>query len=182
MRKEFKFFFLDRDGVINTNGFVNAPSDFEFIPRSIDALRFLNEFEKRVFVATNQGGIESGYLTEQTLYAIHACMEEQIHAGGGNISKIYHCPHFSTPCECRKPKPGMLIEALNTFNLRHAAESECCFIGDWITDWQAAIAAGIHPIAVQSGRAYDKDALLFIREHEIPVYADLYEAVTDLLP
>lgn len=177
MSVKYNFFFLDRDGVINTNAFVNTPSDFEFLPQSLDALRLLNELGKKVFIATNQGGIEAGHLTEKTLHEIHKHMEDQVIAAGGRIERIYYCPYLSPECEYRKPKPGMIIEALNTYNLRHCAESECCFIGDWQTDWEAAIAAGIQPIAVASGRKWGDEQVEFIKAHGIPNYFTLHDAV-----
>jgi len=175
--KKYNIFFLDRDGVINENRFVNTPEEFEFLPRSLEALRMLKNMRKTVFIATNQGGIEAGYLTEETLQAIHDQMLGEIIKTGGKIREVYHCPHLDTECECRKPKPGMIFKALETYNLRHTAESECCFIGDHLTDWQAAIAAGIDPIAVKSSRHWDQEAYRFMNKHKIPFHYSLYQAV-----
>ena len=158
----FNYVFLDRDGVINTNTFVNMHSDFEFLPKSLDALRELHELSKMVFIATNQGGIEAGHLTEETLQSIHYGMEHYIQNSGGFIEKIYYCPHLKVPCECRKPKPGMLLQGISDYNLQDA-KSEICFIGDWQTDWEAAIAAGIQPIAVASGRPWGEGAVCVYR-------------------
>ena len=176
-RKTYNIFFLDRDGVINANKFVNTVEDFEFLPKSLEAFQLLKKHRKPTFIATNQGGIEAGYLTEETLQEIHDTMRGEILKTNGYIHEIYYCPHLDTECECRKPKPGMIIKALEQYNLRHCAESECCFIGDHITDWQAAVAAGIDPIAVKSDRYWDQDAYRFMNEHKIPLYDNLYEAV-----
>ena len=64
MEKHYNYFFLDRDGVINTNGFVNTPDEFEFIDGSLEALKKLFQFGCQSFVITNQGGLEAGYLTD----------------------------------------------------------------------------------------------------------------------
>ena len=178
-RKRYNYFFLDRDGVINTDGFVNTPDDFEFLPQSLDALRILKQLANLTFIATNQGGIEAGYITEETLSEIHEKMLNDIRLAGGCIDHIFQCPHLKAECECRKPKPGMLLQAVNDFNL-HDAKDECCFIGDWHTDWQAALSAGIQPIAVSSGRKWGDEQVDFIKTHGIPNYFTLYDAVLDL--
>ena len=178
--RTFNFFFLDRDGVINTNAFVNTPRDFEFLPKSLDALQRLNELGKKVCIATNQGGVEAGHITRETLREIHMKMCASVMEAGGRIDKIYYCPHLKTECECRKPKPGMLLQGLKDFNLQDAKD-KCCFVGDWQTDWQAAIAAGIQPIAVTSGREWESEQGEFIIEHGIPAYPTLYDAVLALI-
>ena len=175
--RKFDYWFLDRDGVINTNAFVNTPDDFQFLPQSLDAFRLLNDLGKKTFIATNQGGIEAGYLTEKTLHEIHGEMTLAVEAKRGRIDKIYYCPHLKTECDCRKPKPGMLLQGISEYNLQKDA---CCFIGDWQTDWEAAIAAGIQPIAVASGRKWESEQCEFIIEHGIPMYPTLYDAVLDL--
>ena len=177
--RNFDYWFLDRDGVINTNAFVNTPDDFQFLPQSLDAFRLLNDLGKKTFIATNQGGIEVGYLSEETLHEIHGDMTLAIEAKRGRIDKIYYCPHLKTECDCRKPKPGMLLQGLKDFNL-HNAKDACCFVGDWHTDWQAAIAAGIQPIAVASGRKWGDEQVDFIKANGIPNYFTLYGAVLDL--
>ena len=178
--KKYSFFFLDRDGVINTNGFVNTPQDFEFLPKSLDALRLLNERDKKVFVATNQGGIEAGFLTWETLREIHVRMKLAVMEEGGRIDEIYYCPHLKKECECRKPRPGMLLKAIEDHDLQ-GVKDECCFIGDWHTDWEAAIAAGIQPIAVASGREWENAQTDFLFKYKIPIYDHLLDAVTSLI-
>ena len=178
-RKRYTYFFLDRDGVINTDGFVNTPDDFEFLPQSLDALRILKGLANLTFIATNQGGIEAGYLTEETLLEIHEGMKGEIIRTGGWINAIYHCPHLKAECDCRKPKPGMLLQGLKDHNIQDAKDA-CCFIGDWHTDWQAALSAGIQPIAVSSGRQWGYEQVDFIKTHGIPNYFTLHDAVLAL--
>lgn len=175
----FKNFFLDRDGVINTNGFVNRPDQFQFIQGSREALQILTDSECRAFIITNQGGIEAGFLTEATLQEIHAQMIGSVEAIGGQIDAIYYCPHLKQPCECRKPQPGLILKAIAEYNLQDSLD-ECCFIGDYITDWQAAQNAGIQPIAVSTGRCKQPDAVAFLKAHGIPLYENLLAAVVAL--
>ena len=175
----YKYFFLDRDGVINTNAFVNTPDDFQFIGGSREALQILTDSECRVFVITNQGGIEAGYLTEATLHEIHAHMLASVEAIGGRIDAIEYCPHLKHPCTCRKPQPGLILKTIAEYNL-HDALDECCFIGDYLTDWQAALSAGIQPIAVATGRAKAPESVAFLKENGIPLYENLLAAVIAL--
>ena len=116
--KKYRNFFLDRDGVINTNDFVNTPNDLQFIEKSILGIRILAEQNAQVFVITNQGGIEAGHLTKKDLHDIHVDMTQVIAKRGGRIDKIYYCPHLKAQCECRKPKPGMILEAISKYNLQ----------------------------------------------------------------
>lgn len=175
--RKFSNFFLDRDGVINANGFVNTSSELTFLPDSLEALRILNNCGKKTFIATNQGGIEAGYLTEETLNEIHADMLLRIINSGGWIDKIYYCPHLHAECECRKPKPGMLLQGISEYNLQ---KDDCCFIGDWQTDWEAAIAAGVQPIAVACGRKWGDEQVEFLLTYGIPKFSTLYDAVLAL--
>ena len=175
MDREYNFYFLDRDGVINTNGFVNSVDDFQFLPQSLEALKLLKEMDKKVFVITNQGGIEAGYLTEGDLFDIHAHMMGEVIAHGGWIENIYYCPHLNDHYD-RKPNPGMINRCLTEYNLQNAKD-ECCFIGDWHTDWQAALIAGIQPIAVSCGRKWGKEQIEFIKKNGIPNYFSLFDAV-----
>ena len=174
--REFNYFFLDRDGVINENNYVNSPSDFTFIDSSLEAFEYLHKTGCDSIIITNQGGIEAGYLTEATLLEIHREMLSMITAAGGDIKEIYYCPHLEFPCECRKPKPGLIERAMKFNSLLHR-KKDCCFIGDFITDWQAAEAAGIQPIAVKTGRYEEPEVAEYVAIQRIPLYENLLAAV-----
>lgn len=144
---------LDRDGVINKNppdmGYVTNLSDFSFIPNSLQAIRDLSQHGYHVFIATNQAGIGKGIFTESQLAIIHDRMQSEIEKVGGKIIKVYYCPHHpESGCDCRKPKPGMLLKAVHDYDLN---SSNIYFIGDSITDIEAGRHAGITPILVLSG-------------------------------
>ncbi|MCE2400622.1 D-glycero-beta-D-manno-heptose 1,7-bisphosphate 7-phosphatase [Candidatus Poribacteria bacterium] len=152
-----KTIFLDRDGVINRNppdwGYVCNWTDFTFLPNALEAIRDITQRGFRIFVATNQAGIGRGIFTEQQLTDIHRKMLNEIEDAGGLIENIYYCPHHpDAGCECRKPKPGMLLRAVHEYDVDM---SNSFFVGDSITDIQAARNAGASPILVLTGHGRD---------------------------
>lgn len=152
-----KTIFLDRDGVININppdnGYVCKWSDFNFIPNALEAIQILTQYGYQIIVVTNQAGIGKGLYNEKQLADIHGRMLDSIVEFGGSIQSIYYCPHSpNAGCECRKPKPGMLIQAAREHNIDI---SNTHFIGDSLTDIQAAHSAGLSPILVLTGHGHD---------------------------
>ncbi len=136
--------FLDRDGVLNRKmpkaQYVRSWSDWEWMPGAQEAIRLLCESGYRVFVITNQAGIARQHLTESDLDKIHRAMTQEIRDCGGDIEAVYHCPHhWEDDCDCRKPKPGMLIQAQREY---HLDLSRTWFVGDDPRDAEAARAAG----------------------------------------
>ena len=171
-------FFLDRDGVINTGGYVNTVDDFQFIDGSLEAIRLLTEHGHPLFIVTNQGGIEAGFLTEYDLFCIHEYMVGQIRVFGGTIIRVYHCPHLKQVCECRKPKPGTLYRAAEDFG--NIDLNNAYLVADYITDWQAAAAAGVTPIAVRTGRYAEPEVQDFIEKNDIKTFDNVL-AVAEVL-
>ena len=148
---------LDRDGVINknppNNGYVCSWKDFTFLSNSQKAIKKLTDYGYDIFIATNQAGIGRGLFSEQQLAEIHRQMLIEIEKTGGKIKKIYFCPHHPKEnCVCRKPKPGMLMRASQEYKFNI---SETIFIGDSISDIQAAHCAGASPILVLTGHGYN---------------------------
>ena len=111
--------FLDRDGVINKKlegRYVRDFSEFEFMEGAIDAISKLTNKFKRIIIVTNQQGIGKGIMSDADLNILHTKMEERIEQLGGKINKIYYCPHLEElDCLCRKPRPGMIEQALFDF-------------------------------------------------------------------
>jgi histidinol-phosphate phosphatase family protein len=111
--------FLDRDGVINkriVDDYVKKINEFVFLDGVLDSLKIFNGLFKRIIVVTNQRGIALGLMNGDDLSVIHEYMLDTINSNGGRVDRIYHCPHDKTDnCQCRKPKPGMLIQAQNDF-------------------------------------------------------------------
>ena len=111
--------FLDRDGVINKKlegKYVCNFSDFEFISGALKAISELTKIFNRIIIITNQQGIGKGIMSDSDLNALHIQMSEKITSSGGKINKIYYCPHLQElDCLCRKPKPGMIQQAIIDF-------------------------------------------------------------------
>ena len=136
--------FLDRDGVINDNSKkVNQPGELVIFPWAGAAIRQLKKAGYLVFIVTNQGGIELGYFTEADLAAIHSYLESQLREQDAAIDEIVHCPHFHQDCECRKPKPGMILALAAKYNINLM---KSWMIGDRESDIKAGKAAGCRTV------------------------------------
>jgi D-glycero-D-manno-heptose 1,7-bisphosphate phosphatase len=107
--------FLDRDGTINAKApdgeYVRTPAELRLLPGAASAIRRLNEAGIWVGLVTNQRGIALGKMTEQDFALIQHSLAEQLAKNGAHIDSVYHCPHDIDECECRKPAPGMLLNA-----------------------------------------------------------------------
>lgn len=139
-----KALFLDRDGVINIEkNYLYKIDDFEFIDGIIDLCEYYHNLGYLIVVVTNQSGIARKYYTENDFFKLTEWMEKEFLKHSIKISKVYHCPHhpsISGDCNCRKPKPGMLIQAQNDLNIdMHLS----LLIGDKERDIESAINAGI---------------------------------------
>jgi len=136
--------FLDRDGVVNDNNkFVNRPEDLILYPWTAPAIHRLNETSYLTFIVTNQGGIELGYFTVQDLEAIHTCLKSILEKNHAHIDAITYCPHFYQPCECRKPKPGMILSLAHKYQIDL---NRSWMIGDREPDILAGVSAGCRTI------------------------------------
>jgi len=108
--------FLDRDGVINVKApegqYITRWEDFQFLPGVAGAIALLQEASFTVIVVSNQRGVGKGLMTANDLEAIHSRMLAELAASGARIDAIYYCPHdLDARCACRKPEPGMLLQA-----------------------------------------------------------------------
>lgn len=146
--------FLDRDGVINRQrvaDYVVTWEQFEFLPGVLDALREASAFGFPLFVITNQQCVGKGLISDEGLSKIHARMIACVNEHGGDIRAVYVCPHIEgDDCDCRKPKPGMLVRAAEEHGLDLAAS---WFIGDSGRDVVAGHDAGCRTILVGKDRA-----------------------------
>jgi len=147
-----KLIVLDRDGVINfdSDQYIKTPEEWKPIPGSLSAIARLNQHGFRVVVSTNQSGIGRGLFGMDTLNAIHDKMLRSSAQVGARIDAVFFCPHTDADrCECRKPKPGMLREIAQRFNIELA---DMPAVGDSLRDLQAAAAVGAQPILVMTGK------------------------------
>lgn len=172
--------FLDRDGTINVEKeYLHRYEDWEWVPGSIEAITNLNRNGFLVVVITNQAGIARGYYNEKDLQNLHERVSLDIQAHGGKIDAYYHCPHhpeFGEDCDCRKPKPGMILRARDELNIDMARSY---LVGDKAIDIYAAQAANIKPILVQTGYG-SKEQSLF-QPNEISIRRDLLDAVENVV-
>jgi D-glycero-D-manno-heptose 1,7-bisphosphate phosphatase len=142
--------FLDRDGVINRKApegqYVTRWEDMEFLPGSFEAVRLLNAAGFLVVVITNQRCVAKGLITPQELESLHARMRLEFQTAGATIDAVYYCPHdYQPPCDCRKPRPGMLLDAAREHNIQLNAS---WMIGDSDHDVQAGRTAGCNTALV----------------------------------
>lgn len=158
-----KAVFFDRDGVLNPDpGFLKSPQQMELYPFTAKALRMVNESVYTSIVVTNQSGIARNMYTEADLRLIHNKMEWLLAEEAAYADAIYYCPHhpdkslpgeasaYHMVCDCRKPKPGMLLKAARMYCLDLR---ESWLIGDTQRDLEAAKAAGATPVGVRTGRS-----------------------------
>ena len=149
-----KAIFLDRDGTINKLvGHLKKIEDFELLPNVCDAIKLINKSGYLAIIVTNQPVIARGDVTIEQLEEIHNKMETLLGKEGAYIDGIYFCPHhpdkgfegeipeLKIVCDCRKPKPGLLLKAANDFNIDL---SQSWFIGDGKNDIKAGLDAGCH--------------------------------------
>lgn len=144
-----KAVFLDRDGVINIDhGYVHSIDDFEYVDGVFEACRAIKNLGYKLVVVTNQSGIGRGMYSEDEFQLLTEWMDWNFEDKGVTLDGIYYCPHHPTDalgeykidCDCRKPKPGMIISAARFLKLDL---SQCVMVGDKANDMRAGIAAGI---------------------------------------
>jgi D,D-heptose 1,7-bisphosphate phosphatase len=180
--------FLDRDGTLNVeHGLIRRPEDLEVFPFAGSAIRRLNEAEWRTVLVSNQPVIARGEVTEAQLRRIHARLETEIGRDHAYLDRIYVCPHhpdrgfpgerieLKIRCNCRKPEPGLILEAQKDLNINLARS---WYIGDSSADLGAAEKAGVSSILVETGhggldRRYPYEARFTV--------ANVSEAVTFIL-
>lgn len=154
--------FLDRDGVINVDrGYVHRVEDFGFVPGSDAAMARLQAAGWRLVVVTNQSGLARGLYSIDDYQRFTAHLHAQLEAVGVQLDAVLHCPHLpdaSVPayrlaCDCRKPGPGMLLQAALELSLDLG---DSVIVGDRLSDVQAGRAAGVgHCVLVRSGHALE---------------------------
>ncbi|OON39856.1 D-glycero-beta-D-manno-heptose-1,7-bisphosphate 7-phosphatase [Izhakiella australiensis] len=141
--------FLDRDGTLNVDhGYVYEIDNFEFIDGAIEALRELKEMGYLLVLVTNQSGIARGMFSEEDFAQLTEWMDWSLADRDVDLDGIYYCPHhpqgsidaFRQACNCRKPQPGMLLDAQKYLRIDMARS---IMVGDKLEDMQAAAAAGV---------------------------------------
>lgn len=168
LRNKQKAIFLDRDGTINKYiGFLKNINEFELLPNVAKAIQKINSSGYLAIVTTNQPVIARGDVTSEVLKNIHDKMETLLGYEGVYLDAIYYCPHhpdkgfegeiveLKFDCDCRKPKPGMLLKAANDFNIDL---NQSWMIGDSKCDILAGRNAGCHTALICNGKADNYNA------------------------
>lgn len=169
MQKKQKAIFLDRDGTINKYmGFLREEEQFELLPDVTKAIKRINQSDYLCVVVTNQPVIARGDVSEEQLKSIHNKMETLLGEEGAFIDALYYCPHhpdkgfegerieLKIRCECRKPKPGMLLFAANDLNIDL---TESWMVGDSENDIIAGRTAGCKTGLINQNNSYDADVV-----------------------
>ena len=184
MKKELqknKACFLDRDGVlIEERNYISSPSEAEIFPETIQALKILRKNGFKIIVITNQGGVAKGYYKEESIFDVHKEIDRQLAKAKLKIDKYYYCPHhpegmvkkYSVACRCRKPAPGLILDAVKDFNIDL---SKSFLIGDKVSDIEAAQNAGCSAILVETG--HGQEHVSNARIKNIIVTKNILEAV-----
>ena len=149
--------FFDRDGVLNEEvGYLYEVEKFKWIDGAREAIKFCNERGILAVVVTNQSGIARGFYTAQNVDALHNFMQKNLAQIGAHIDGFYYCPHhpdFSGECDCRKPKPGLILRACEDFKINPA---EAILFGDSERDIKSAQAANLRAgIFFKEGNLFD---------------------------
>lgn len=174
VQREKKAVFLDRDGVINVEkGYLHRVEELEFIPGAAEAVRLLKDAGFLVIVVTNQSGVARGFYSLREVEQLHRHMEQELAACGARVDAWYVCPHHPDhdgPCSCRKPLPGLLLQAANDFRIDLAGSY---LVGDKLSDLEAGLAAGCRAILVGTGYGADLAGRL---PDGVPFFSDLLAA------
>ena len=171
--------FFDRDGVIIEEAdYISDPSLVRLCPFAADAIRAMHDAGRLVIVVSNQSGIARGYFTEADLRAVEARMNELLAEAGVKIDAAYYCfhhkkgivPEYAVDCDCRKPKPGLLLRAAKDLDIDLAASF---MIGDKESDLEAGLNAGCCGVAlVRTGHGVHQNI------EKIPQAVDVGDVLT----
>jgi len=180
---------MDRDGTLSHEvGYINHLSRMRPYPFSAEAVRLINRSDRLAIVVTNQAGVARGYFTEELVKQVHQRMESILALDGAKLDDIFYCPHHPTAgkppyrmdCECRKPKPGMLLKAAEKHNIDLSLS---VMVGDKISDVEMAKANGMTGVLVLTGYGRGEFAYQSDSWHEQPdfIAENLLEAVKWIL-
>jgi len=163
LKNKQRAIFLDRDGTMNVSkGFISKADDLELIPGTIDAIKAINKSGALAIVITNQPVIARGECSFEELHNIHNKLKTLLGEKGAFVDDIFYCPHhpdkgfegevpeLKFDCECRKPKTGMIDEAVKKYNIDL---SKSYMVGDSTMDLETARNAGIKSVLVNTGFA-----------------------------
>lgn len=179
-----KALFLDRDGIINVDhGYVHKIADFEFVEGIFELCRLAQAREFEIFVITNQAGIARGYYNIDAFEKLTSWMTAEFYQQGIKITEVFYCPHHPTKgvneykcqCKCRKPAPGMIFQAQKKYQIDLKSS---IFIGDKISDMQAAEAAGISQRILVASDYHEDVSMLAKRVKTVKAAIDVIRSLS----
>jgi D-glycero-D-manno-heptose 1,7-bisphosphate phosphatase len=175
--------FLDRDGVLieNRSSYIRSWEDVKVYPQALDALARANCAPWKIVLITNQSAVGRGLISLEIAWEINRRLVSVIEQAGGRIDGVFMCPHApQDQCECRKPKPGLILQAAHTFSLDL---SRSVLIGDALSDIQAGQAALVRQTAlVKTGLgAAQAQPLHSTSIQPYLIFNDLYEALLEFI-
>ncbi|MCH7615947.1 MAG: HAD family hydrolase [Nitrospinae bacterium] len=159
--------FFDRDGTLNPDtSYIKTSGEFVLFPDAVTAVKRCNDAGILVLVVTNQSGLARGYFSQADLDGIHRCLREQLRDGGAWIDDIFICPHHPDDgCQCRKPNPGMIEQAMARYPIDLA---KSYVVGDKSIDVELAAKTHVKGLLVTTGPT-SAEELRMIRAHHLPV-------------
>ena len=161
MQAKKKAVFFDRDGVLNTDdGYVHSMEALHWVEGAREVIGALSKRDYLIFVVTNQSGVARGYYTEEDVRKLHEEMNQEFVHYGGSVTEFFYCPHlegaaisaYDVCCDCRKPKPGMIIKAMQKYGI---SPENAVLFGDGTRDIEAAQRAGIKGFLFPGGNIKD---------------------------
>jgi len=175
--------FLDRDGTLNVEkDYLYRTDEFEFVAGAEEAVRMFNRAGFFVVVVTNQSGVARGYYTEEDVENLHRHISRELEKCEARVDAWFYCPHhpdgrgsYSLPCKCRKPLPGMLLDAARRFDIDL---DDSIMIGDKVADISAGLAAGCRTVLVRTGYGAEEERMI---SDSTLVFDDLLSAARSLV-
>jgi len=149
--------FLDRDGtIIEEIGYIDDPEKVQLLPGAVEALRIFRQLRFWILVLSNQSGVARGFFPESRVGAVNQRLQEQLRAQGVEVDAFYYCPHhpqaavpaYRVECDCRKPRPGMIQQAMREFPV---VLDRSVIIGDRYSDVEAGKRLNLTAILVLTG-------------------------------
>ncbi len=155
--------FLDRDGTINEEvGYLDDLAKLVIYPQAPEAIKAINDSGMKAIVVTNQSGVARGYFAEAFVMEVHGVIQEALAKDQAHLDALYYCPHhpegrdnYRCSCQCRKPAPGMLLQAAQDMGLDL---SRSYLVGDTENDMATAQAAGAKGVLVRTGYGQKTEA------------------------
>jgi D-glycero-D-manno-heptose 1,7-bisphosphate phosphatase len=147
----------DRDGtLIEDCHFLSHPDQIQWIPGVLNTLNQLNDLGVKILVVTNQSGVARGYFDAAAVETVHAKLLWDAEQASASIADFYYCPHhpqgevsqYSCVCDCRKPQPGMFLQAIQDHGLN---PNQCWVIGDRLRDLEPGLQLGMKAFLVKTG-------------------------------